>query len=99
MIEDARRIPKGTVLECDVGIVGGGPAGITIARELAATGKKVILLEAGGRKETTQSRDLYRGFADPESSHEPLEENRRRQWGGASAAWGGRCIPFDEIDF
>ncbi|RYY53261.1 MAG: hypothetical protein EOO05_21235, partial [Chitinophagaceae bacterium] len=28
-----------------------------------------------------------------------MEENRRRQFGGASAAWGGRCLPFDPIDF
>ena len=99
MIQDAREIPAGRELECDLCIIGGGPAGITIAKELAGTSTRVILIESGDRKETAQARDLYRGFAEPKDSHEPLEENRRRQLGGATSAWGGRCIPFDAIDF
>jgi choline dehydrogenase-like flavoprotein len=99
MIEDARKIPAGRELDCDLCVIGGGPAGITIAKELAGTSARVILLESGDRKETARARDLFRGFADPSNSHEPLEENRRRQWGGATSAWGGRCIPFDPIDF
>ena len=99
MIEDARGIPPGTSLQCDVCIIGGGPAGISIAKELVGTSSSVILLEAGQRKETAEARDLLRGYVEPPQSHEPLEENRRLQWGGASAAWGGRCIPFDAIDF
>lgn len=99
MIQDARKIPAGQVFSCDICIIGGGPAGISIAKELAGTTTRVIQIEAGDWKETAAARDLYRGFVAPESSHEPLEENRRRQWGGATAAWGGRCIPFDAIDF
>src|SRR5438552_11551616 len=76
MIEDARAVPVGKVFQCDLCIVGGGPAGISIAKELAGSSSSVILIEAGGRKETAQARDLYRGYAEPESSHEPLEENR-----------------------
>jgi choline dehydrogenase-like flavoprotein len=99
MIQDARRIPAGTVLEYDVCIVGGGAAGISMAKALAGTSWRVLLVEAGERGETAQARDLYRGFAAPAESHEPLEENRRRQFGGTTAAWGGRCVPFDAIDF
>lgn len=99
MIDDARKVPAGKILQCDICIVGGGPAGITIANELAGSAASVILLESGGWNETARERDLYRGHVEPKSSHEPLEENRRRQWGGASAAWGGRCIPFDALDF
>ena len=98
--EDARTVPAGKILQCDVCIVGGGPAGITIARELAGSSLQVILLEAGGWRETARARDLCIAvLPEPKSSHEPLEENRRRQWGGATSAWGGRCIPFDAIDF
>ncbi len=99
MIEDARKIPAGKILTCDLCIIGGGPAGITLARDLSGTSARIIQLEAGDRKETARARDLYRGFAEPKDSHEPLEENRRRQWGGATSAWGGRCIPFDPVDF
>ncbi|MEL7339311.1 MAG: GMC oxidoreductase, partial [Bacteroidota bacterium] len=32
-------------------------------------------------------------------SHERLEKYRRRTVGGSTSAWGGRCIPFDPVDF
>ena len=79
--------------------MGGGPAGISLALRLQRAGVSVLVIESGGRRESEELRDLNRGAADPPESHEPLEENRRRQWGGASAAWGGRCIPFDDLDF
>lgn len=82
----------------DVCVVGGGPAGIALARRLGAAGRSVLLLESGGTRETERGRDLNRGSAHPPGSHEPLEENRRRQWGGTSAVWGGRCIPYDALD-
>jgi choline dehydrogenase-like flavoprotein len=99
MISDAITVPADTVLECDICIIGGGPAGISITREMIRSSKKIIQLESGGRKESSWSRDLLRGFISPSGSHEPLEENRRRQYGGASVAWGGRCVPLDPIDF
>ena len=88
-----------TSLDADVCIVGSGPAAITVALQLAGTNAKVVLLAGGSARETPSNRDLYRGLVAEDSSHEPLEENRRRQFGGTSAAWGGRCIPFDPIDF
>ena len=45
---DARTIPPGTVLQPDVAIIGGGPAGITLALALARTPLKVMLFESGG---------------------------------------------------
>nr|WP_246733800.1 GMC oxidoreductase [Rhizobium sp. 57MFTsu3.2] len=56
-------------------------------------------MDSGGARETPEKRDLLRGFVFPQGSHEPIENNRRRQFGGTSNAWGGRCIPFDSIDF
>lgn len=70
-----------------------------MAIRLLSKGYSVLIVESGGVVETDSSRDLNKGSADPPGSHEPLQENRRRQWGGASAVWGGRCIPFDELDF
>ena len=31
--------------------------------------------------------------------HAPLDEYRHRRLGGTTTVWGGRCIPFDKIDF
>jgi choline dehydrogenase-like flavoprotein len=45
---DARSLDNGTVLQGDLCIVGAGAAGITIARELANTPLKILLLEGGG---------------------------------------------------
>lgn len=99
MIYDARKISDRQALTCDVCIVGAGAAGITLALELAQTGKKIILLEAGGMNRSGKSQNLYRGhIADP-NRHLPLESDRYRQLGGTTAVWGGRCIPFDPIDF
>ena len=86
-------------IDADICIIGGGPAGISIALELENLGLKIILLGGGRDKETAAFQDLNKGIVLPSGSHEPLEENRRRAFGGASIAWGGRCIPMDPIDF
>lgn len=99
MIEDARQIPPGSTVSADVCIIGAGAAGITIARELANSALEVVVLVGGGHRERPQDRDMYRGSVAPDSPHEPIEENRRRAWGGTTALWGGRCIPLDPIDF
>ncbi len=49
MIVDFRTIPKDHALEADIAIVGAGPAGLTIARELASTNLKIVIFESGGR--------------------------------------------------
>ena len=89
--------PHGSVTDCDLLIIGSGPAGITVASAMAGTACRVVLLESGGPRETPEKRDLLRGYVWPQGSHEPLENNRRRQFGGTSTAWGGRCIPFDQV--
>jgi choline dehydrogenase-like flavoprotein len=99
MIEDARSIAPGTHLKADLCIIGGGVAAILVALEHIKTGRSIILVPGGGPNQTPFCIDLYRGKATPQGSHEPLEENRLRMWGGTTTVWGGRCIPFDPIDF
>lgn len=99
MIEDARTIQPGTRLSADLCIVGGGAAGISLALGIMKSGGTVILIPGGGSNQTASAIDLYRGKVDPRGSHEPLEENRIRMWGGTTTVWGGRCVPFDPIDF
>ena len=97
-------ILDGTVSEetqhTDFCIIGGGPAAVSVALELLKTSAKVLLLVGGGAaRESASDQDLNRGVIARPGSHESLEENRRRVFGGASTAWGGRCIPFDPVDF
>ncbi len=90
----------GKVLKADICICGGGPAAITIALELLPTTASVVVLVGGGAsRESASDQDLNRGVIAGNGSHEGLEENRRRVFGGATTVWGGRCVPFDPIDF
>ena len=99
MIEDARILEPGTRLEADLCILGGGAAAISLCLEYMKSGRSVILIPGGGPSQTASCIDLYRGKVSPGASHEPLEENRIRMWGGTTTVWGGRCVPFDPIDF
>jgi choline dehydrogenase-like flavoprotein len=88
------------VRDADVLVIGAGPAGVTVALELARAGRSVLLLPGGGRRESEAARDLHRAEGvDGHWGHEPLEATRRRAIGGASALWGGRCVPLEPIDF
>jgi choline dehydrogenase-like flavoprotein len=79
-------------------IVGAGAAGIALACELDGCGLSVLLLEAGGlRPDARLSDDMYRGTATP--PHPNPAEFRRVVFGGTTGIWGGRCVPFDPIDF
>jgi choline dehydrogenase-like flavoprotein len=99
MIGDSRQVPDGTVLDCDVCIVGAGPAGIALALTLQQAGQDVLLLEAGQTNKAGDAQALYAGEVDDLLRHLPLDQARYRQLGGTSALWGGRCIPYDPIDF
>lgn len=83
----------------DVVILGGGAAGLTLAHALGASGKSVLLLEAGGDKRTKASQEFYRGDLADKVVHPPTDNYRVRAIGGTSTIWGGRAIPFDPIDF
>ncbi len=84
----------------DIVVVGAGAAGLTLAKALGDAKRRVLVLEAGGVKETRLGRDSYQGkVADTTFHHPPLDTYRVRALGGTSRIWGGRCIPFDRIDF
>jgi choline dehydrogenase-like flavoprotein len=79
-------------------VVGAGPLGIVVALELARRGHRVALLESGGARYDAATQALARTVgADP--YHAAMDIAVRRQVGGTSNIWGGRCVPFDPIDF
>jgi hypothetical protein len=98
MFKDARKVPDGTTIECDICVVGAGFAGIGLALELDGTSLDVIVLESGGTLLNKRTQDLYRGKSlNP--SHGALHLYRQRRFGGTSSVWGGRSAPYDNLDF
>lgn len=98
MIQPSRALSKSANPSAAVCIVGAGAAGITLACELDGAGFSVILLEASGvgRFERV-SQDPYEGEAN--EPHPSPANFRRRAFGGSTTIWGGRCVPYDPIDF
>jgi len=99
MIHDALHLRDGESLAAEICIVGAGAAGITLALELASSGASVLLLESGGLKPERHAQRLYEGSVADERLHSPPHRYRQRRFGGTTTIWGGRCVPFDDIDF
>ena len=86
------------LLEADVCIVGGGAAGVALARKMANRGHEVCLLEAGGMDFDPATQHLCSGEITGMEYYE-LEHSRLRFFGGTTNIWGGRSVPLDRIDF
>jgi choline dehydrogenase-like flavoprotein len=80
-------------------VVGAGPAGIVLALELRRRGVEVTMLAGGMDGFNANFQALADAeIADPQR-HAPMQIAVRRALGGTSLLWGGRCVPFDDIDF
>jgi choline dehydrogenase-like flavoprotein len=99
MILDANTLPTGHTLAADICIIGAGAAGITMAMELAGGRSEVLVLESGGLRAEAATQNLYAGAVVDERLHSPPDRYRQRRFGGTTTIWGGRCTPFDPIDF
>jgi choline dehydrogenase-like flavoprotein len=99
MIDGADNIVLGATLRANICIVGGGPAGITLAMELGRLGKSILLLESGELASNSDIQALNQGEVVDEALHSPPDRYRPRCLGGGTSIWGGRCVPFDPIDF
>lgn len=95
MIHDLGRNPSCQGLTYDLCIVGSGPAGVTVARELAGRGRRIAVLESGGLLPTAHGAELKRVMS--EGIH-IRDESRERAFGGASRTWAGVSTPLDPID-
>lgn len=82
----------------DVCIAGAGPAGITLARSLAARGYDVALMEAGELDYSDASQAYYQAELAGLPEY-PCEESRIRAFGGTSGHWEGKCRAFEDEDF
>ena len=97
MFIDSRSVEDGAVIETTVCIIGAGVAGITLARELEQQGISACLLESGGYKADSETRDLYRG-ENVGVPYEFADGCRSRFLGGSSNCWGGWCRPLEDHD-
>ncbi len=79
-------------------ITGSGPAGVTIARDLAAAGIPVVIFEAGGLDFSDDSQAFYKGVTEGDP-YFGLDVTRLRFFGGSSNHWAGWCRVLDAVDF
>ena len=80
--------------EADVAIVGGGPAGLTIAREFFGTSTRVLILESGLLDETPE----HAALNEVESIGEPRTDAQKRKriafHGAQSLTWSHNVQPY-----
>jgi choline dehydrogenase-like flavoprotein len=98
MLVDARSIPSDELIASDVCIIGGGPAGISIALALKQRAVKIVLLESGGVSPDEEAQRLNQGIATGHRYY-GLDTCRVRGLGGSTNMWGGWCRPLDDEDF
>jgi choline dehydrogenase-like flavoprotein len=107
MIIDAANGDIGSSIDCDLCIVGGGTAGLVLAREFIGQPVQICLLESGGLAPEPATQDLTLGenIGQP---YFPLNTARPRVFGGSGTRWdipigpdrlGVRIRPLDRIDF
>jgi choline dehydrogenase-like flavoprotein len=88
-------------MKCDVVVVGSGPGGATIARELTQRGKKVIILEWGrdippGERVLLDPFKYFGGFGMRKNAFLKLNNNTMMMYrgiltGGCTMIYGGAC--------
>jgi choline dehydrogenase-like flavoprotein len=108
MLIDIRTLPDGEAVTSDICIIGGGPVGLSLAREFIGTRISVAVIESGGVDLDPEVQTLAEGETEGHRFPE-LWRMRRRQFGGLSSAWniqiddytnvGVRHLTLDAIDF
>jgi choline dehydrogenase-like flavoprotein len=97
--EDFQHPDVGEYLDTDLCIVGGGPAGLTVAKEFFGTTIEALIIESGGLAPEAHSDALREIESIGWPRRMEPTQTRNRIFGGTSHSWSGRCAPFDEIDF
>jgi choline dehydrogenase-like flavoprotein len=97
MIRDLNDNQEPEECSADVCIIGGGAAGIALARELKGSGYRTIILEGGGVSREPETDDLYRSVVEGRS-HTGVHTGRARVLGGTTTLWGGQALPLHPLD-
>lgn len=100
MIRGPRAFAPNMTIQTDVVVVGAGAIGIVTALQLARSGVQVALIESGLDRNDQAAQALSAlSCGQDDYFHSRSELMIRRQVGGTTALWGGRCVKFDPIDF
>jgi len=97
MFVDPSEVEGRTTVQADVCVVGAGAAGITLARECAAAGRSVAMVESGGLGIDAAAQTLNEGEAS--GLPYPLTGARLRAYGGTTNHRGGWCRPLEPLDY
>lgn len=97
--------PAGNRLDADVCIIGAGPAGLTLARELIGIPLEVLVLESGGADTDARLHDLNIGSVHGDR-YAHLHTTRNRGTGGSVHLWntpvdgepGAKYAPLEPFD-
>lgn len=84
--------------ECDVCIVGSGPAGLSVLSELIQWNGRVVILESGGIDVQSDIQTLNES-ENTGPRYLNLTASRLRVFGGAGKIWAGVCRPFAASEF
>lgn len=87
-------LETGSERACDLAIIGGGAAGLTLALGLGGMGFSIVLAEAGERAFDPWHQSFCAGSSVGDLNLDP-ETTRLRQLGGSTNHWGGRSRPLD----
>ena len=96
MLIDARRLTDDRI-KAGICVIGSGMGGTSVTKKLVEAGLDVLLVEAGG------DRDSRHGM--PPVQHQMVGQDfglpltRVLEIGGSTNAWHGICAPLDPIDF
>ncbi len=98
-VREASDVAIDDTLTADICVIGGGAAGITLARCLDGSSRQVLLLEAGGvEHDAAAEADSFQVEHTGVPHHNPIP-SRGRWLGGATNLWFGRIAVPDAIDF
>jgi choline dehydrogenase-like flavoprotein len=100
-IENLATAGAGPIIETDLVIIGGGPAGLTIAREFFGTQTQVLILESGQQEEEPRfsALDTVESVGEPKGASQTdkriaFHGANSRSWSSKTQAFGVRCRVF-----
>src|SRR5258708_898944 len=99
MIIDLNERNSAAPIECDICVVGSGPAAFSLALSFADKPVRVCMLESGGIDPERKIQALYQGESVGYALANGLAGSRSRLFGGTSDRWAGVCTPLDAIDY